>query len=990
MGIGSREHMGIGSREHMGRILLGFCGLCLLLIAGCGGEGSTAGNPGSGSGSGDQQSGPLISAIAPSSAIAGNPDTQLVVYGSSFENGAVVHLNAGALTTTYVSSSQLTATIPASDLTAASQAKITVTNSTVAGISAASNAESFTIATAPASTTWVRSVGIAPKRIAWDAAHGVIYASMPSTDPAAPNTVIPVNPITGKAGTPVPAGNNPDLLSISSDASYLWVGLDGASSVQRFQLPSLTPDISFKLPIDANGVPQQAVSLEAARVSPHTVAVVPGHPGGGNGVSVYDDATSRANAIGGYAIGTPEIDWVQWGNDDSTLFGTPNYNPGLQPMQVDAQGVRLNGTFEHIKSIDGQYFPQNGLLYSYGGVYDPMKATQVGVFSIFGVTGASNGVCTADPSLGRYYCAVSFNIADTDVSDFQLWVYDLNTYALVNVVDFGSSEHAGGTISGQFENLVRWGNAGLALSSFTDPVGLLGNGGLFLIDGAAVNPNAAPDVTGGTPNTVLASMTSLSVQSAPAGSRDVDLTITGENFSPDSTACWNCNFLQFNFLPTTYVSDTQLNVTIPAQVLATAGVLPINIFDANSYMFSRTALTFTVLAPPASSATAVSVLNLNGMAMSWDAAHQMLYVATADFDPASPNSIVAMDPATATITKTQFVGSEPASLDVSAGGKYLYVGYDGETNEARLALPGLDSPLSWTLTNDLPGNTYYAGDLRAAPESPDVTAVTLFDPDIMPVAVGGVVIFDGASRLPNALPGAAERGTNGNNYSVLAWGNSDAVLASAESDDALFDSGYEPLFTIAVNSSGATLLGTYQNFNPEGAEIHSDFGTGLVYSDGGQIADPVSGAIVGSLNASGLVAPDATLHRVFFFGQMIAQSGTNNYTVESFDDKTFTPVSFLTLSGIYGAPFSMVRWGSSGLALLTTDGLLYIVQDATFVSSAAAPSGVHARARENVKMRWKRPSKVAIAQALRHRAPFVAGPRPLTLTELLRSTRQAH
>jgi hypothetical protein len=211
--------------------------------------------------------------------------------------------------------------------------------------------------------------------------------------------------------------------------------------------------------------------------------------------------------------------------------------------------------------------------------------------------GSSNGVCTADASLNRYFCAISSYVGGTDVSDFQLWVYDLNTYALVNVVDFGSSANAGGSISGWFEKLVRWGNAGLALASFTDPAGRKGNGGLFLIDGAAVNPNAAPDVTGGTSSAVVASMTSLSVQSAQAGSPDVSLTITGENFSPDSTACWNCNFLQFNFLPTTYVSETQLNVTIPASVRQ------------------------------------------------------------------------------AFFPSTQFAGSEPVLLDVSAGGKYLYVGF---------------------------------------------------------------------------------------------------------------------------------------------------------------------------------------------------------------------------------------------------------------------------------------------------------------------------
>jgi hypothetical protein len=133
-------------------------------------------------------------------------------------------------------------------------------------------------------------------------------------------------------------------------------------------------------------------------------------------------------------------------------------------------------------------------------------------------------------------------------------------------------------------------------------------------------------------------MSSLSPQSAAAGSGDVTLTLTGQNFSPDSVACWNCGFLQFNFVPTTYVSATQLNVTIRATAMVTAGSLSISSFDANTNSFSANALPFMVYPPPASSSTTVSVLNLNGLDMTWDATHQMLYVATADIDPAYPNS----------------------------------------------------------------------------------------------------------------------------------------------------------------------------------------------------------------------------------------------------------------------------------------------------------------------------------------------------------------
>jgi hypothetical protein len=183
----------------MVRVSLGLCVLGLLLVAGYGvcqqfrrewlrkrfGKPATP---------------PTVTAIAPSSAIAGIQQRSLLFMdGSAFQNGAVVNSNNSVLTTTYVSSSRLTATIPASDLTAVSTAKITVTNPIPTGITVASNAESFTIAAAPASTTWVRYIGIVPKSIAWDPVHALICASIPSTDPASPNTIVAVNPVTGES-----------------------------------------------------------------------------------------------------------------------------------------------------------------------------------------------------------------------------------------------------------------------------------------------------------------------------------------------------------------------------------------------------------------------------------------------------------------------------------------------------------------------------------------------------------------------------------------------------------------------------------------------------------------------------------------------------------------------------------------------------------------------------------------------------------------------
>jgi hypothetical protein len=83
---------------------------------------------------------PSVTAILPSSKIAGTGAFTLTVNGLNFINGSTVRWNGSNRTTTYVSPTQLTASILASDITSAGTASITVANG-----AALSNAQTFTI-----------------------------------------------------------------------------------------------------------------------------------------------------------------------------------------------------------------------------------------------------------------------------------------------------------------------------------------------------------------------------------------------------------------------------------------------------------------------------------------------------------------------------------------------------------------------------------------------------------------------------------------------------------------------------------------------------------------------------------------------------------------------------------------------------------------------------------------------------------------------------
>src|SRR5262249_35199837 len=71
---------------------------------------------------------PAVTGLSPSSAPAGSAGLTLTVTGSNFVAGATVQWNGAARTTSFVSSGELTASIPASDLASAGPAQVTVVN----------------------------------------------------------------------------------------------------------------------------------------------------------------------------------------------------------------------------------------------------------------------------------------------------------------------------------------------------------------------------------------------------------------------------------------------------------------------------------------------------------------------------------------------------------------------------------------------------------------------------------------------------------------------------------------------------------------------------------------------------------------------------------------------------------------------------------------------------------------------------------------------
>ncbi|KAA9340149.1 T9SS type A sorting domain-containing protein [Adhaeribacter soli] len=99
---------------------------------------------------------PAITGISPNTAAAGSANVAFTVTGSNFTGSSVINFNGVAKATTFVSATQLTATLTSADLATAGNVPVTVTTPTPGG--GTSNTETFTITPAAQPITYLSIV----------------------------------------------------------------------------------------------------------------------------------------------------------------------------------------------------------------------------------------------------------------------------------------------------------------------------------------------------------------------------------------------------------------------------------------------------------------------------------------------------------------------------------------------------------------------------------------------------------------------------------------------------------------------------------------------------------------------------------------------------------------------------------------------------------------------------------------------------------------
>lgn len=842
---------------------------------------------------------PNITLLSPSSAVAASGSFTLTVTGKNFGPSSTVQWKGSARTTAFVSSTSLQASIDSADIASAGVANITVSNPPASGgVSAAST---FFVGTTGGANFAVITVNQEAQDIVYDPAGAVFYLSVTGTAASNPNTICVLDPATGTITSTHPAGSNPNVLAIADDSQFLYAGIDGSSSVQRFLLPGLGTDINYPVGSNALGAnPFFALDLRVAPGMPHTTAVALGAVGGPTargGITIFDDAKARPTSAPGFGNGGGIYDSIAWTSDSTEIlaanFETSSFD--FYTLPVNASGITLGQDFSGVFSTFTNRIHLDAgtnLIYAdEGHVINPSTGLPVGNFN----TTRGPGVMVPDSSLNT-----AFFISAGSGSTVTIQSFDLTHFTPIGSISIPN-------ITGSPIHLIRWGQNGLALN--TGGFGVSGQ--VYLVGGSFISPAPPFAVTAPpTPSPLpvpaanAPKIVSMNRSSAIAGGSGFTLTVTGTNF--DAAA-----IIQFNgsALTTNVVSSTQLQATVASANISTPGTVSVTVANPTSNGGVSAPSTFFVGPTGGTSSLGASyamvVVGQTSRDMVYDPVHREIFLSVPE-GSASGNTISVLDIATAKVVGAQFAGSNPNVLAMSDDSQFLYAGMDGSSSVQRFTLPGLGQDLNYSLGSAGFFGPQFALDLGVAPGAPHTTAVTLGVFNVGPNAQGGIKIFDDATARPT--------GTNIEDLNHLQWGgDASTVFATGELSSSLFVLSVIPS-GVAVSQNISTTFGD--------ARPHFDAGTKLVYSDSGLVVNPVAGTVAGTFSASGLMVPDSALNKAFF---LISTFGSPTVSITSFDLTTFAQIDTIIINNVTGSPQRLIRWGQNGLAFNTDGGQVVLV-----------------------------------------------------------------
>jgi hypothetical protein len=879
------------------RVLPLLAAVLSLAVAACGGDGGTGGTP--------RNPSPTLQHLDPGTLLQWTDSVTLTVTGSKFVDGAVVRVNGTPRLTRYVSPSQVTAAIPASQMQQAGTLQVTVFNPEPGG--GESNAMALAVnhrvpellflepagaeQGGEAFVLTVNGAGFSQGSVVrWNGTDrpttfvnpGRVTAQIPAADLAQVGTaqIVVFNPAPGGGASaprvfPVGARPNPvaQLTAISpasllagTGATFTVTGTGFVTGSQVF-VGGFAPTTTVVSPTEVQ------FTLQGSNLpNPGTALVTVRNPapGGGNSNPLELIVNSPAPTLA-------------------------SLSPAEATVRQENLAVRLTGTGFMVNSmvlVNGQ--PRTAQRISATEMEVVLNSFEVSTprtISFRVNTPAPGGGLSGTLTLAIVNPAPvvqSISPAQAEAGQDSLVVRVTGTGFIAS-----SEVRAGGSIV-----TTRFVSA-TALDAVLDESDLEQGGAvpLTVVNAAPGGGTSAPQtLTLTVPTPVLESLPSAG---ASAGRPGFELVVNGRGFLRSSVVRWNGDDRD-----TRYISSTRLAITLTTADVASPGTGTATVHTPGGGTSAARQMTIRSVGDAV-------VNDLRTVAFSagdivYDPHSNRIYASLTSDAGARANTVVAIDPATGEITGSVGVGSNPGRMALSDDGTALWVALNGSGDVRRVAIPALTAGTAFSLGNSF-GGSLRVEDMRVMPGRAGTVAVALRNTCCSP-RHEGVAIFDDGVRRAQTTPG--HTGSN-----TITFGESASVLYGYNTETS--ENGFR---TMRVSSGGVQVTriteGVYLGYGLQ-------YAGGRVYSSAPTVIDAARHVSVGSFSLGGAgsvgMALDATLGRAFYLNSWEG-------SIEVFDINTFQSLGTLNVGSLatnhpVAAIDRLIRWGTDGLAVSDGQGI---------------------------------------------------------------------
>jgi hypothetical protein len=382
---------------------------------------------------------PNITFLSPGSAAAGSGATKVYVYGDEIFPTTTVLVNGKIVPSKQPTAGQLVFTLPKSVLKKIGNVTIQVVNPPPGGVSA------------PVGFAVYGQVTLGAADVIYEPVTKKFYASIPANSSNSPNSLVTVDPVTGVTGPPIPIGNDPGPLALSSDGKTLYVGLSGDYAIVPFDITTQTAGSEIFLGADPQKGPLRASNIQVQPGNPNNLVVtVTAGYGGPDGIELIENGQiisqflnepPNNTAVGGsHFVGSSDV--FAW----QSIYGSI----GL----------------DHFVIIQDNLYEAPGISGLYG--IGPFDSDGTNLFDVNGqiFNAASGALVGSFPQINNYNPELAVLMDSGSGRVFFLnpgggiMVFDATTFALLGTIGTPNANSPS-------YRLQHWGNSGLSFTTYS-------------------------------------------------------------------------------------------------------------------------------------------------------------------------------------------------------------------------------------------------------------------------------------------------------------------------------------------------------------------------------------------------------------------------------------------------------------------------------------------------------------------------------------------